>query len=123
VAKAEKRSEVITIKRDTVRLELTTAEAEVLAALLDKVGGSPKNSARVHADSIAVALRGAGVRGMATGYGHRYPQDTLGGVLGLTMHSNRHASELITPGSNGVVFREYPASWTKAERGEDNGHG
>jgi hypothetical protein len=115
MAKAEARSEVITIKRDTVRLDLSVAEAETLAAVLGMVQGHPTNSPRKMVQEIKNALSAAGVRHAAM----PVPTYRSNSFAALLTVSNRHSAELVTDSSR-IVFREYPTSWSKAERGEDN---
>lgn len=112
------RSEVITIKKDTVRLELSPAEAEALAAVINLVQGSPTNSPRKLVLAVKDALAAAGVRSAAmTTHAYRH---SLNGFTSVTLGAaTRHAAELLTDTSR-VAFREYTTVWSKAERGEDN---
>ena len=48
---------------DMVTLTLNLAEAGILMALTDRVGGNQNNSARKLTDRIGCALRGVGING------------------------------------------------------------
>lgn len=59
--KTVKVEKVVKATEDVIALELTKDEAETLAVILCKVGGSPSYSPRGHADSIQGALVEVGV--------------------------------------------------------------
>lgn len=62
MAKAEKTTVVETVEvlRPGVSLELTDDEAQFIVDLFSKIGGSPENSRRRHADDIRTALEDLG---------------------------------------------------------------
>jgi hypothetical protein len=96
MASAEKISEAVTVVTETVTLTMSLREAEFLAAVMLKIGGSETNSPRKHQKSIAEALARAQVsHGMFTPY--------------------RHAFDLSD--GPGVHFNDYPAEWTEGDRG------
>lgn len=47
---------------EVINLELTKEEAETLRFILNRIGGTPSNSPRKHADSITTALRHVGIQ-------------------------------------------------------------
>jgi hypothetical protein len=55
----------VTVMEDAVSLLLSKEEAETLRSIFRKIGGSPVNSPRKHADSIDDALQGAGIASMS----------------------------------------------------------
>jgi hypothetical protein len=126
LAEAKKHRETITTTRETVKVELTPREAEALAALLTRVDGSPTNSPRKLLDGVAAALNAAGVRreqkrpALTYGVSFRDIERAAFGLPPLAYETDSvHAASLLTPNGR-VAFKEYPTSWGKVERGEDN---
>lgn len=60
-AKATKHTPQFVMPPYTVTLELSQAEAETLAAILVKIGGTPKTTRRKHAQAVLSALTELGV--------------------------------------------------------------
>jgi hypothetical protein len=96
MAKAVKTSKEVVTVTETVTLTLSIREAEFLATVMLKIGGSETNSPRKHQAAIAEALARAQISaGMFT--------------------AARHAYALMT--GAGINFETFPATWTESDRG------
>lgn len=107
MAKAQKiRAQVVTVT-ETVKLELSMHEAEVLAVILGHVAGDVTDSPRKHQSAISTALHAAGVRAS-------WNAGLIASQLGISPE-RRHVRELLS--GAGVIFKNYPSHWTESDRG------